>query len=474
VVLVQEGKILFANPAAWEHLGYEKGDLVGRDFVDFVHGDSADEVKALHRKRLAGRLAPSLYEAHVVTNEGESVCCEVRVRKLRYRGKRAFLASIVDVGKRKEKEKAWMQSIKREALIRLAGGVCGELKQWKAGLQRRLLPLQGGREKTSPEDPQWNGVWGEIQAAMAEGDQIIGELEGLSKKEMGGDAGVLRFDLRKAVREAAAAARAGFEEEFPEKSANITLKTYLRATSPVYGNPEEMKQAVAAVIRNAMDALPPEGQIYISTEEAGGFANVYVQDDGLSIPQSTVDRIFDPYFTTSTGRKRGMGLSLAHAAVSRHQGEIEVISGTGRGATFTIRLPVARKPKARARRQVNLVKDSRILILSEEGIVRDLLSQVFTSKGGKVRTAATDREGLNLLKKSRFDLVIADPGTLPTNLPEMISRIKQMGRQLPVALVNAASEERKFGADLVVGKPLDVDRILPLVSSVLASRGTTA
>jgi PAS domain S-box-containing protein len=473
VVLVQEGKILFANPAAWEHLGYEKGDLVGKDFVDFVHGDSADEVKAIHRKRLAGRLAPSVYEAHVVTKEGESVCCEVRVRKLRYRGKRAFLASIVDVGKRKEKEKAWMQSIKREALIRLAGGVCGELKQWKAGLQRCLLPLQGGREKTSHEDPQWNGAWEEIQATMAEGDQIISELEGLSRKDMGGDAGVLRFDLRKAVREAAAAARAGFEEEFPERSANITLKTYLRATSPVYGNSEEMKQAVAAVIRNAMDALPSQGQIYISTEEAGGFANVYVQDDGLSIPQSTVERIFDPYFTTSTGGKRGMGLSLAHAAVTRHRGEIEVISSTG-GATFTIRLPIAGKPKARMRRQINRVKDSRILILSEEGIVRDLLSQVFTSKGGKVRTATTDREGLKLLKKSRFDLVIADPGTLPTNLPEIISRMKQMGRQLPVALVNAASEERKFGADLVVGKPLDVDRILPLVSHVLASRGTTA
>jgi DNA-binding NtrC family response regulator len=117
------------------------------------------------------------------------------------------------------------------------------------------------------------------------------------------------------------------------------------------------------------------------------------------------------------------------------------------------------------------VKGSRILILSEEGIVRDLLSQLFVSKGGKVRTAATDMEGLKLLKKNKFDLVIADPGTLSSDPAEVISRMKRMGRQLPVALVNASSD-RKFGADLVVGRPLDVDRILPLVSQVLASRGT--
>ena len=79
-----------------------------------------------------------------------------------------------------------------------------------------------------------------------------------------------------------------------------------------------------------------------------------------------------------------------------------------------------------------------------------------------------------MLKKSRFDLVVADPSTLTMDLPEVISRIKQMGSQLPVALVNAPSEEKKFGADLVVGKPLDVDRILPLVSQVLASRGSAS
>ena len=106
VVLVQEGKILLANRTAWERLGYEKEDLLGRDFVEFIHSDSARDVKAIHRKRLAGKLVPNVYEAHMINKEGERVCCEVRVGKLRYRGKRAFLVSVTDVGKRKEKEKA--------------------------------------------------------------------------------------------------------------------------------------------------------------------------------------------------------------------------------------------------------------------------------------------------------------------------------------------------------------------------------
>jgi len=475
VVLVQEGKILLANRTAWERLGYEKEDLLGRSFVEFIYADSVKDVKAIHRKRLAGKLVPNVYEAHMINKEGERVCCEVRVGKLRYRGKRAFLVSVTDVGKRKEREKALIQSRKREALVCLASGVSRDVKEWKGNLQRSILTLHVARTETPDGETKRAEVLREISGSMVEGDRIIGELDSLSRLEKNEDPDAVLFDLKKVVRDAVAMAKADLEANDPGKSATITLKTYLRAISPVHGNPDEIKQAIAAVVRNAMDSLPPEGQIYISTEEGAGFANIYVQDSGSSISESTAEKIFDPYFTTKGTGKRGLGLSLAHAAVSRHDGEIEVMTRAGGGATFMVKLPIARKPpKARVRRRKNCVKDSRILILSEEGIVRDLLSQVFVSKGGKVRTAATDMEGLHLLKKSRFDLVVADPSTLTMDLPEVISRMKQMGSQLPVALVNAPSEEKKFGADLVVGKPLDVDRILPLISQVLASRGSAS
>jgi len=106
----------------------------------------------------------------------------------------------------------------------------------------------------------------------------------------------------------------------------------------------QMKQVLLNLVHNALQAMPEGGRMYITTREAqkigrDGFM-VSVRDSGVGIPAEDQTRIFEPFFTTKSNRGgTGLGLSVTYGIVSEHGGEIELISETGRGATFNVWLP---------------------------------------------------------------------------------------------------------------------------------------
>ena len=131
-----------------------------------------------------------------------------------------------------------------------------------------------------------------------------------------------------------------------QDDAEISIKTYLRKLAPVRGNPKEIQNVFQSMISNAVEALPNGGEIYLTTEEDSDFAYVYIQDNGLGIPEEIRCKIFDPFFSTKSGSSLGLGLSMANAIVGQHRGEIEVMSNEGQGTTFIVKLPLAKKPQS--------------------------------------------------------------------------------------------------------------------------------
>jgi signal transduction histidine kinase len=88
--------------------------------------------------------------------------------------------------------------------------------------------------------------------------------------------------------------------------------------------------------------MPDGGELTVGvvrTDE--GNALISVADTGCGIPAERLDKIFDPFYTTrAVGEGTGLGLSLAYSIARQHSGNIEVDSAEGKGATFTVRLPV--------------------------------------------------------------------------------------------------------------------------------------
>ena len=107
----------------------------------------------------------------------------------------------------------------------------------------------------------------------------------------------------------------------------------------------QMRQALLALLINALDATASGGQIKVSTARGEkGMVALAVSDTGMGIPLDHRDKIFTPFFTTKpVGQGTGLGLSACHGIVAAHGGEIQVDSEVGRGTRMTMLLPAARR-----------------------------------------------------------------------------------------------------------------------------------
>jgi len=112
---------------------------------------------------------------------------------------------------------------------------------------------------------------------------------------------------------------------------------------------EKMKQVILNLLSNAVDFTPEGGRIEISTakESINGSKEsirIEIKDNGIGIPQSVINKIFDPYFTTkhksNMHNGTGLGLFIAHQNVQDHQGTIEVKSLVNKGTKFILNIPI--------------------------------------------------------------------------------------------------------------------------------------
>jgi len=102
---------------------------------------------------------------------------------------------------------------------------------------------------------------------------------------------------------------------------------------------EKFNQVISNLIINAVEAMPWGGDINISTDILDGKVRVKVSDTGIGIPEDNLKKIFNPYYTTKK-QGFGLGLSLIHSIIHKHQGKITVSSEKGKGTEFIIHLPV--------------------------------------------------------------------------------------------------------------------------------------
>ena len=104
-------------------------------------------------------------------------------------------------------------------------------------------------------------------------------------------------------------------------------------------DPEQIKQVLLNLTINSIQAMPDGGEIVLSARVDGARVLIEVKDEGPGISPGDLDKIFDPFFTTKdTGT--GLGLSVAHQIVSQHGGILNARNNSGRGATFSLALPI--------------------------------------------------------------------------------------------------------------------------------------
>jgi len=243
-----------------------------------------------------------------------------------------------------------------------------------------------------------------------------------------------------------------------------------------------LREAVANLVFNAVDALPSGGSIRLvaralRTEAApgadGAQVEVRVTDDGIGMTPAVRARVFEPFFTTKGEKGTGLGLAMVFEIVERHGGQIAVDSAPGRGTTFRLVLPAGggaagaiSPPIAPA---VAAPPRLRILAVDDEPELRDMVALMLGNDGHAVRTAASGDEALAALEAGEFDLVLSDVGMSGMNGWELVERVHRRWPSLRLVLATGWGAEidparaRQQGIEAVIAKPFrfnDLRRVL--------------
>ena len=121
---------------------------------------------------------------------------------------------------------------------------------------------------------------------------------------------------------------------------NITLKLRLTSQSPgVWLDEGLLRQVLDNLMRNAVEAITGEGSIELETEVLDRFAVIRVKDSGPGIPEDLQPKLFEPFFTTKA-HGTGLGLATSQQIIFEHNGHLLVENQPGKGATFSILLPI--------------------------------------------------------------------------------------------------------------------------------------
>jgi C4-dicarboxylate-specific signal transduction histidine kinase len=193
----------------------------------------------------------------------------------------------------------------------------------------------------------------QIKLGQAERGQIVGELEKAMDQVQ--KATAIITHLRTFGRAAPVSVEAVDVDDVIERSLLLVqeqlrlrgIEVELELTPEelvVLGSPIQLEQVFINLLTNARDALAdaPRKTIKISSSRGEQWIRITFADTGPGIPTEIQPRIFDPFFTTKeVGTGTGLGLSITYSILKEYGGDISVRSARGKGATFTIELPVA-------------------------------------------------------------------------------------------------------------------------------------
>ncbi len=471
-IVIQGEKIVAANDVILHQLGYHAEEILGHDFKDLVTAPFKSVAHEICGNRRSRGLSSGFSEIELICKNGAILGYDAKAQKFRSNGRQAFVVTFMANEERKRREKELVDSAKAEALYTAALGL-------KNALAVPLKALQDGTNLTR----QLAATPGHVENAhrlddaVARVENMVRAMDCLTKTTPDASRR-LPFDLRKAVRDATTKAAARVKEEAEKRGTDIKIKTYLRLVSPVEGAPEEIQEMLYHVVMNALEAIPGGGHIYLSTEENAGYAHIYVQDSGVGIPARIQSRVLDPFFTTKGAERSGLGLSLARAIVRRHEGQLEIDSSKNEGTMVTIRLPLANlegQSKKKSSSSRRTIKNSRVLIIDEDHLIAELLSQTLEGKGCRVTTTSSASEGLIQLRRKTYDMVMVGSAVSDLSGATLARRIKDSKSTRSVVLIDDydLKEEDKPGhgshLDLVISKPIDMNHAIGQITEILTT-----
>jgi signal transduction histidine kinase len=312
-----------------------------------------------------------------------------------------------------------------------------------------------------------------IQRAAFDAAEVVRRVLGFAAMQPGADATVL--DLNEVVREVVELTRPRWRDEAQVRGLTIDVTCDLAEVPPVAGEGAALREVVMNLVFNAVDALPKGGTIRLTTWSADRWVFCAVADDGVGMDEDVRRRALEPFFTTKGPQGTGLGLSVAHSIVQRHRGELSVRANEGGGTVVTMRLPQAAALAATvaAPPPTPAGPPLRILVIDDEGTVREALADSLAEDGHTVVQAGSGAEGLARLGDGTpVDVVVTDLGMPEMNGWDVARAVRARYPGLPVGLLTGwavaleIGDEERRGVDFVLAKPYTTEALRAALAGI--------
>jgi signal transduction histidine kinase/ActR/RegA family two-component response regulator len=257
-----------------------------------------------------------------------------------------------------------------------------------------------------------------------------------------------------------------------------------------FGDPDRLQQVIWNLLSNAVKFTSSGGRVTLTARRIGASDEIVVRDTGIGIDPAFLPNVFETFRQADASTTRahgglGLGLSIVKQLVGLHGGKVIADSeGQGRGATFTVRVPVrAVEPKPAPASGPPASVDGRltgrdILVVDDDRDTRELLVSAFEAAGARVRAAASSGEALAMSLARVPEAVVSDLGMPGEDGYVFMERLRgELGLRAPrvrVALsAFAAPDDREravaAGFHRHVAKPVDLHVLVKLLEELLDS-----
>ncbi|MCE5336890.1 MAG: PAS domain S-box protein [Desulfobacteraceae bacterium] len=487
ITFLKDLRYLAVNEAFCDMTGYSPEEVVGKTVPEIgLVADREFHETVLELLREKGRFKNEEVDIRTRTGRSRTILFSAEAQTID--GERCMISTAFDITDRKtaEAEKERLQTTLRqaqklEAIGTLAGGIAHDFNNI-------LAPIIGYTEMalfdTSETDPLHRDLSRVLKAAFRARDLVkqilVFSRHGLEQERVPQDLGEI-------VREALSILR----ESLP---GTIEIRRNIQPGMAL-ADATQIHQIMMHLGTNAAHAMGDSGILDVTLTEVnlsvddlnsqamsdlrpGPYLRLVVSDTGRGMDHETVDRVFDPYFTTKeVGKGSGLGLAVVLGIVKRHEGAVTVRSQYGKGSSFTIYIP---KMDTAGELPQELLRPlprgtERILFVDDERMVADMASRILERLGYSVIAKTNSLDALEIMRSNAedVDLLITDY-TMP-NLTgiELAREIVKIRPDLPIIMCTGYGERvneltaRSAGVTAFALKPLDRSELAHLVRSLL-------
>jgi len=422
ITITKEGIISHWNQAAVKLTKQEAEQVKGKILWEILpgFGKYQDVIEKVSQTKETAQ-----YYKELIKINGNNFFLNVTIFPLLTTHASEFVLMVDNVTEIEIKEQQLRQSQKMETVGTLAGGLAHDFNNVLGGIIGTIslykYKLSKQRDVTQKEVEKYFNT---IEESANRASDMVQHLLSLTKKQ---EFSFIPTDLNLIIKNTVKICQNTFD-----KSIEITAR-YFDKVALTYSDPTQLEQSLLNLCINAahaMTVMREDGnkyggclnisieevhtdkyflKLHPETEKGQAYWSISVQDTGVGMNNSTLAKIFDPFFTKGKDKGTGLGLAMVYNIIKQHKGFIDVYSQENIGSTFNIYLPIYKQniesKKQNMKEEIQRGKGL-ILVVDDEEIIRQTAKSILNECGYDVILASNGEEAVDIFKKYQEEIKV--------------------------------------------------------------------